>query len=235
MQLQFRVLVIEDEPDMLEMLQLMLTAEGFDVVVAKDALAGLRAAYQTHPDAILLDVMMPDMDGFEACRRLREMTDVPIIFVTGKATTMDDIVKGFSLGADDYLTKPFNRSELISRLNARLRRSGERTDNDVEYISPAASVILNCSRHELVIDTRSIYLGPKEFEVIRLLVRPAGKVLSRDAILAQVWGPERVGEPDLVKQYIYRLRQKIEPNPNDPQYIHSVRGEGYYFDVGDLQ
>jgi DNA-binding response OmpR family regulator len=235
MQLQFRVLVIEDEPDMLEMLQLMLTAEGFDVVVAKDALAGLRAAYQTHPDAILLDVMMPDMDGFEACRRLREMTDVPIIFVTGKATTMDDIVKGFSLGADDYLTKPFNRSELISRLNARLRRSGERTDNDVEYISPAASVILNCSRHELVIDTRSIYLGPKEFEVIRLLVRHAGKVLSRDAILAQVWGPERVGEPDLVKQYIYRLRQKIEPNPNDPQYIHSVRGEGYYFDVGDLQ
>jgi DNA-binding response OmpR family regulator len=227
MQLQFRVLVIEDEPEMLEMLRIMMETEGFEVVVAQDALSGLRAAYQTHPDAILLDVMMPEMDGFETCRRLREMTDVPILFITGKATTMDDVVHGFSLGADDYLTKPFNRSELISRLNARLRRAGERTGNDIEYISPAASVILNCSRHELVLGNRSIYLGPKEFEVIRLLIRHAGKVLSRDAILAQVWGPERVGEPDLVKQYIYRLRQKIEPAPDMPKYIHSVRGEGY--------
>jgi DNA-binding response OmpR family regulator len=201
--------------------------------MAQDALSGLRAAYQTHPDAILLDVMMPNMDGFEACRRLREMTDVPVIFVTGKATNMDDVVKGFSLGADDYITKPFNRSELVSRLNARLRRAGDREENDLEYISPAASIILNCSRHELVIGSRSVYLGPKEFQVIRLLIRHAGKVLSRDAILAQVWGPERVGEPDLVKQYIYRLRQKIELDPDIPRYIHSVRGEGYYFDVSD--
>jgi two-component system response regulator VicR len=233
MPVQFRILVIEDEPEMLEMLQMMLTAEGFDVVGAQDALTGLRAAYQTHPDAILLDVMMPSMDGFEACRRLREMTDVPIIFVTGKATSMDDIVRGFSLGGDDYVAKPFNKSELMSRLKARLRRAGERDESDIEYISPAASVILNCSRHELVIGNRSIYLGPKEFEVMRLLIRHNGKVLSRDAILAQVWGPERVGEPDLVKQYIYRLRQKVELDPGTPEYIHSVRGEGYYFDVGD--
>jgi DNA-binding response OmpR family regulator len=234
MPVQFRVLVIEDDPEMLEVMRIVLTAEDFDVVLAQDALTGLRAAYQTHPDAILLDVMMPNMDGFETCRRLREMTDVPIMFVTGKATTMDDIVRGFSLGADDYLTKPFNRAELVSRLNARLRRSGERAENDIEYISPASSVILNCSRHELVIDSRTVYLGPKEFEVIRLLIRHAGKVLGRDAILAQVWGPERIGEPDLVKQYIYRLRQKVEADPDSPRYIHSVRGEGYYFDVPDL-
>jgi len=233
MPVQFRVLIIEDDSEMLEMLQIMLTSEGFDVVQAQDALTGLRAAYQTHPDAILLDVMMAHMDGFEACRRLREMTDVPIIFVTGKATTMNDIVRGFSLGADDYLAKPFNRSELISRLKARLRRAGERADDEIEYISPAAWIILNCSRHELVIGNLSVYLGPKEFEVIRLLIRHAGKVLSRDAILARVWGRERVGEPDLVKQYIYRLRQKIEPNPDSPRHIYSVRGEGYYFDVGD--
>jgi two-component system response regulator RegX3 len=234
MQQQFRVLVIEDEPDMREMIEIILAGEGFDVVMAQDAVAGLRAAYQTHPDAILLDVMMPKMDGFETCRRLREMTDAPILFVTGKATEMDDIVRGFSLGADDYLTKPFNPTELVSRLNARLRRTGSRAANETDYISPAASVILNCSRHELVLGSRSIYLGPKEFEVMQLLVRHTGKVLSRDAILAQVWGPERIGEPDLVKQYIYRLRQKVEPDPTVPRYIHSVRGEGYFFDIADL-
>jgi DNA-binding response OmpR family regulator len=178
--------------------------------------------------------MMPSMDGFETCRRLREMTDVPIIFLTGKAKGTEDVVRGFSLGADDYLTKPFDRSELVSRITARLRRSSEHIENEVEYISPTGSVILNCSRHELVLGERSIYLGPKEFEVIRLLIRHAGKVLSRNAILAQVWGPERVGEPDLVKQYIYRLRQKIEPDSSAPQYIHSVRGEGYYFDADGL-
>jgi DNA-binding response OmpR family regulator len=234
MQRQFRVLLIDDEPELLEMLEMMLVAEGFAVVTAQDALSGLRAAYQAHPDIILLDVMMPNMDGFEACRRLREMTEVPILFLTGKAKAKEDVVHGFSLGADDYLTKPFDRSELVSRITARLRRAGEHIENEVEYMSPTGSVILNCSRHELVIGERNVYLGPKEFDVIRLLIRHSGKVLSRNAILAQVWGPERVGEPDLVKQYIYRLRQKIEPDPTAPQYIHSVRGEGYYFDAGDL-
>jgi DNA-binding response OmpR family regulator len=234
MQRQFRLLIIDDEPEILEMLEILLVAEGFDIITAQDALSGLRAAYQAHPDAILLDVMMPSMDGFEVCRRLREMTDVPIIFLTGKAKGTEEVVRGFSLGADDYLTKPFDRSELVSRITARLRRSGEHIETEVEYISPTASVILNCSRHELVLGERSVYLGPKEFEVIRLMIRHAGKVLSRNAILAQVWGPERVGEPDLVKQYIYRLRQKIEPDPNSPQFIHSVRGEGYYFDADGL-
>ena len=233
MQRQFRLLIIDDEPELLEMLEILLVGEGFEVITAQDALSGLRSAYQAHPDAILLDVMMPNMDGFEACRRLREMTDVPIIFLTGKAKGTQDVVRGFSLGADDYLTKPFDRSELISRLTARLRRSSEHVDNEVEYISPTASVILNCSRHELVLGEQSTYLGPKEFEVIRLLIRHAGQVLSRNAILAQVWGPERVGEPDLVKQYIYRLRQKIEPDPSSPDYILNVRGAGYMFASGE--
>jgi len=215
------------------MLRIMLTAEGFDVVLAQDALSGLRAAYQTHPDAILLDVMMPNVDGFEACRRLREMTDVPIIFVTAKGT-IEDVVRGFSVGADDYVVKPFNSSELISRIVACLRRAGERAGEGAEVLFPAASVMLDCGRHELVIGNRTVYLTPKEFEVLRLLVRHAGKVLSKDAILSRVWGPERIGEPDLVKQYIYRLRRKIEPDPDSPRYLHTVRGGGYYFDVDDL-
>lgn len=230
---RFRVLVVDDQPEALRMLEILLTAEGFDVVGAQDALSGLRAAYQTHPDVILLDVMMPNVDGFEACRRLREMTDAPIIFVTAKGT-IEDIVRGFSVGGDDYVVKPFDRSELVSRLMACLRRTAERTDEGREVLFPATSVMLDCGRHELVIHNRTVYLTPKEFEVLRLLIRHAGKVLTADAILAQVWGPERIGEPDLVKQYIYRLRQKIEPDPGSPRYLHTVRGGGYYFDAEEL-
>jgi len=233
MRRQFRILVVDDHPDVVAILQAMLTAEGFDVVAAQDALSALRAAYQAHPDAILLDVMMPNVDGFEACRRLREMTDVPIIFVTAKGT-IKDIVHGLSLGADDYVVKPFDRSELVSRLAACLRRASERTEKGSDFLFPASSIMLDCDRHELVIGNQTVYLTPKEFEVLRLLTRHAGKVLSTDAILTRVWGPEWIGEPDLVKQYIYRLRQKIEPNPRSPQYLHTVRGGGYYFDAEDL-
>ncbi len=233
MRRRFRVLVVDDQPDVLSVLQAMLTAAGFDVIVAKDALSGLRVAYREHPDAILLDVMMPEIDGFEACRRLREMTDVPIIFVTAKGT-IEDIVQGLSLGADDYVVKPFERSELISRLTAALRRSSTQMGKEGNYLFPAESVVLDCDRHELVIENRTVYLTPKEFEILRLLIRHSGKVLSPDAILARVWGPEWVGEPDLVKQYIYRLRRKIEEVPSSPRYIHTLRGGGYYFDVEEV-
>jgi DNA-binding response OmpR family regulator len=233
MRRRFRVLVVDDEPYVLQMLRTVLTDKGFEVVVAQDALSGLRAAYETHPDAILLDVMMPNVDGFEACRRLREMTDVPIIFVTAKGT-VDDIVRGLSLGADDYLVKPFDHSELTVRLMACLRRAGIRTDEGGDFFFPSGSITLDCDRHELVVENRTVYLTPNEFEVLRLLVHHAGKVLSTDTILAHIWGPEWTGEPDLVKQYIYRLRQKIEPDPKSPRYIHTTRGEGYYFDAEDL-
>jgi DNA-binding response OmpR family regulator len=230
---RFRLLAIDDESEMLDMLQVALRREGFDVVVARDALAGLRAAYQAHPDAILLDVMMPDMDGFEACRRLREMTDAPIIFVTAKGL-IEDVVRGLSLGADDYVVKPFEWSELASRVTACLRRANERTEDKGDFMFPATSIVLDCGRHELVIGDRMIYLAPKEFEVLRMLTKFPGRVCSADAILNRVWGSEWIGEKDLVKQYIYRLRQKIERDPNTPEYLHTVRGEGYYFDARDL-
>ena len=233
MRRRFRLLVIDDEPDMLAMLQRLLSREGFDVISAQDALTGLRTAYQTHPDAILLDIMMPDVDGFEVCRRLREMTDVPIIFVTAKGL-IEDVVRGLRLGADDYVVKPFECSELVSRVMACLRRAGERSEDKSDFLFPAASIVLDCGRHEMVIGDRTVYLAPKEFEVLRLLVRYAGKVLSADAILNGVWGPEWIGEKDLVKQYVYRVRQKIESDPSAPEYIHTVRGEGYYFDAHDL-
>ena len=228
---QFRILVIDDDRELLKAQQEALSMKGFEVIVASDALSGLRAVYQDRPDAVLLDVMLPEMDGFEACRRIREMTDIPVLLVTGRATTSEDIVRGFAVGADDFVIKPFNQSELISRLLARLHRSSRTEGSEREFLSPDASVILNSDRHELIIEGRSIYLPPKEFQVLRLLIRYAGQVLSANAILAQVWGPERIGETELVKQYMYRLRKKIEPDQTTPKYIHSVRGEGYYFQV----
>jgi DNA-binding response OmpR family regulator len=227
----FRILVIDDSQEILDMLELMLGKEGFEVILANDAASGLRAVYQSHPDAVLLDVMMPDMDGFEVCRRIRELTDTPVLLFTGKATETEDVVHGFSVGADDYIIKPFRASELISRLYARLRGANDNNTSSCSYLSPDASVMLNVDRRELVIKGLSIYLPPKEFRLLELLVRHPGQVFSTNAILAQIWGPERIGEADLVKQCVYRLRKKVEPDPNTPQYIHSVRGEGYFFEV----
>ena len=230
---RFRILVIDDEPEALELLKLTLSMEGFDVVVAQGALAGLRAAYQVHPDAILLDVMMPDVDGFETCRRLRELTEVPIIFVTAMGT-MKDIVRGFHVGGDDYVVKPFDRNELLARIQSSLRRAGDRSHDGSAVMFPTESVMLNCDRHELVIGDKIVYLTPKEFEILRYLIQHTGKVLSTDAILSRVWGSDQIGEAHLIKQYIYRLRLKIEDDPTAPQHIQTVRGGGYYFDAGNL-
>jgi DNA-binding response OmpR family regulator len=225
---RFSILVIDDDAAVLAMLRIMLTQKGFDVVTAQDALTGLRSAYEIHPDAILLDVMMPEMNGFETCRRLREFTDVPIIFVTAKGT-IEDIVHGLSLGADDYLVKPFNHTELISRLMTCLRRSAKQAKDESNSLFPAASMTLDCDRHEMLIGNLTVFLTPKEFEILRLMIHHAGKVLSVDTILTKVWGSAWVGEPDLVKQYIYRLRQKIEQDPKAPRYLQTVRGKGYCF------
>lgn len=229
---KLRVLVVDDQIEMVEMLKITLTAAGFEVIPALDGPSALRSAYQHHPDAVLLDIMMPGMDGFEVCRRMRDLTDVSIIFVTAKAN-IEDIVAGFAAGADDYLVKPFHKAELLTRLTAALRRSGGRDENKEQVIFPSPSIMLDCDRHELEVGGRKVYLTPNEFRILRLLVRHAGRVLSADAILSQVWGSEYIGEPDLVKQYIYRLRQKIEPDPDAPRYIRTVRGEGYYFEPGE--
>ncbi|MEA3377190.1 MAG: response regulator transcription factor [Chloroflexota bacterium] len=225
---EFRVLAIDDEPEMLKLLETLLSRRGFDVVVASDAHTGLRAAYRTRPDAILLDVMMPGMDGFDVCRRLKEATDAPILFVTA----LDDLSRlkqGFALGADDYVVKPFRASELISRLKASLRRVQRGHEKQAKMLFADDSVMINCSRREAVIEGRSIQLTPIEFDVLKLLIQHAGTILSTDAILTRVWGSQRTGNEDVVKHTVYRLRQKIEPIPESPQYLHTVRGRGYTF------
>jgi len=226
------ILIIDDDVDILRMLKLALTGNGFDVTMAASGLDGLRRAYEIHPDAIILDVMMPMHDGFEICRRLREMTEVPIIFLTARGT-VDDIVRGLALGADDYVTKPFNEKELISRLVASLRRAANKDETPDILVFTQGAFVLDRSRRHAVVGGEIVHLTPTEFEVLDYLVRHAGKVLSRDAILTRVWGPEYLGETELVKQFIYRLRQKIEANPRKPRFIHTVPSTGYFFEVED--
>ena len=226
------ILIIDDDVDILRMLKLALTGNGFDVTMAASGLDGLRRAYEIHPDAIILDVMMPMHDGFEICRRLREMTEVPIIFLTARGT-VDDIVRGLALGADDYVTKPFNEKELISRLVASLRRAANKDETPDILVFTQGAFVLDRSRRHAVVGGEIVHLTPTEFEVLDYLVRHAGKVLSRDAILTRVWGPEYLGETELVKQFIYRLRQKIETDPRKPCFIHTVPSTGYFFEVED--
>lgn len=226
------ILVIDDDVDILRMLKLALTGNSFDVTMAASGLDGLRRAYEIHPDAIILDVMMPMHDGFEICRRLREMTEVPIIFLTARGT-VDDIVRGLALGADDYVTKPFNEKELISRLVASLRRAANKDETPDILVFTQGAFVLDRSRRHAVVGGEIVHLTPTEFEVLDYLVRHASKVLSRDAILARVWGPEYLGETELVKQFIYRLRQKIETDPRKPRFIHTVPSTGYFFEAAD--
>ncbi len=227
---RFRILIVDDDPDVTDILDMMLSKHGFDTIKVTSGSAGLRAAYQHHPDAILLDIMMPQMNGIEVCERLRDMTDVPIIFVTAK-TGSEDLRKGFCAGGDDYITKPLNTHEVLYRLRACLRRTQKHDAEFDNILFPFDNVMLDGNRHELVVNDQAIHLAPKEFAILHLLMRYTGKVLPPDMILLNVWGSERVGDPNLVKQYIYRLRQKIEATPNVPQLIHTVWGEGYYFDI----
>jgi DNA-binding response OmpR family regulator len=225
-----RVLIVDDEYKTLELLGMRLQQDGFEITTASTGEAGLKLAYETHPDAILLDIMMPGMDGFKACRRLREVTDAVIILVTVKGDS-DDVIRGLHSGADDYLVKPYNYLELLARLHACLRRRADAKLPPLRLQRGEAVLITDPSRRLVFVnDGRSVQLTPKEFDLLRYLVQNRGRVLSADAILTNVWGPEYKGERDLVKQFIYRLRNKLEVEPSEPEYIVTVRGSGYAFE-----
>lgn len=232
MQETLRVLVIDDDENYRNLIEHMLVRHDFEVTKAQSGVDGLRLAYSLQPHAILLDVMMPNYDGFEVCRRLREMTDTCIIFITNKGNS-EDIVRGLSLGADDYITKPFRMEELISRLIACLRRT---TTTQVVKRLPVPlgngdSLILDRSRRQVIIRGKTVHLTQKEFELLEYMLTHADRVLNSDAILAQIWGPQYIGDTDLLKQFIYRLRQKLEVDPKKPSLILTVRGVGYSFET----
>lgn len=231
------VLVVDDDLEMLRLLRLILQSGGYDVLEAADGRAALRAAYQSQPDAVILDIMMAGMDGFEVCQRLREMSDVPIVFLTAKSG-LDDLVRGFSFGGDDYIVKPFKAAELLSRLDAVLRRAerrnGPRLPSDLPTGPGPAAFRLDRERRELSLGERTVRLTVRELAVMSLLLSEPGRVFNAEAIVAAAWGPERPASANLVKQYISRLRRKIEVDPAAPRLLRNVRGGGYYFDLRGL-
>lgn len=222
-----KILVIDDEEPTVHLTTLLLEKNGFEVVKAYRADDGLRKAYRHQPDLVLLDIMMPDMDGWDVLRRLREMSDVPIVFLTARSD-VKDIVRGLEMGSDDYVTKPFDNEELIARIKAHLRRA-PRQDMTEELVFNDGRFRINFLNREVIVDHQPRHLTPKEFNLLAVLVRNAGKVMSRTELVSQAWGDEDDLAVDSLKLYIHYLRHKIERNPNQPEYILTSRGVGYRF------
>jgi DNA-binding response OmpR family regulator len=219
------VLIIDDDPEMTELLTQILQADGFDTLVAHDGVEGLAACLTSEPDLVLLDVLMPKMGGLETCRLLREFSDVPIIMLSCRQEEMDR-VRGLELGADDYVAKPLPKAELVARIRAVLRRQhGFMPDGGLVQIDDRLSIDRN--QGTLQVDGRTEQLTATELRLLCCLLDNAGRICTRQSLLAQVWGWEYVDETNYLKTYIYNLRRKLEQDPRDPQYILTERGLGY--------
>lgn len=236
-----KVLVVEDEPALLDTLEYSLSKQGYSVSTAKDGLKALELARQINPDLMVLDIMLPGLDGFEVCRILRQEMSLPILFLTAKADEIDKIV-GLEVGADDYLTKPFSMRELVARVKALLRRvrlvreevsasqqEAVQADFPLERLV-FAELVIDLSRREVVFQNNVFHLKPKEFDLLVFMARNRGIVLSRDLILERVWGWDYDGGSRTVDVHVRWLREKIEDDAANPTRLVTVRGIGYRFD-----
>lgn len=222
-----RILVVDDEVHILELLKYNLEKEGYEVATATDGVACLASVREHPPDLIILDIMLPGLDGLEVCRRLRAQTEtaaIPLIFLSARGEEMDRVL-GLEIGGDDYVTKPFSPRELLARVKARLRRQ----EKEAEEVLVAGPIVLKPREHEVLVNGERRDLTPKEFELLRHLILNAGKVLRRDYLLDRVWGYDYYADTRTVDVHIRYLRQKIEPDPSNPTYIETVRGVGYRF------
>lgn len=222
-----KVLIIDDEVTTVQLIKLLLERRGFEVIDAYSAEDGLRKAYRFQPDLVLLDIMMPEMDGWEICKRLREMSDVPIIFLTARGDTRD-VVKGLEIGADDYIAKPFDNDELVARIKAHLRRA-PKPNMAEELTFNGGEFRINFMNREVRVRNDLKHLTPKEFNLLGVLVRNAGRVVPRQELVTEAWGEEYGDAIDSLKLYIHYLRQKVERDAEHPDYILTSRGVGYRF------
>ena len=223
-----RVLVVEDEESYREALSYMLSKEGFEVVEAPDGETGIAEFDRRGADIVLLDLMMPGLPGTEVCRQLRLRGPVPVIMLTARESEVDTVV-GLELGADDYVTKPFSHRELVARMRAVLRR-GQDAELMPDVIE-AAGVRMDVGRHEVSVNGERIRLALKEFELLEMLLRNAGRVMTRGQLIDRIWGADYVGDTKTLDVHIKRLRTKIEPDPAKPRYLVTVRGLGYKFEA----
>ena len=224
-----RVLVVEDEESFSDALSYMLRKEGFEVSVAATGPSALTQFDRTGADIVLLDLMLPEMSGTEVCRQLRQRSAVPIIMVTARDSEIDKVV-GLEIGADDYVTKPYSPRELVARIRAVLRRQGAEAAEVTTPTLAAGPVRMDVERHVVTVDGGSVQLPLKEFELLELLLRNAGRVLTRGQLIDRVWGADYVGDTKTLDVHVKRLRSKVEPEPSTPRYIVTVRGLGYKFE-----
>ena len=224
------VLVIDDEQPIVEILKFNLTKEGYTVLEAYDGAAGLELALTQNPDLILLDVMLPKMDGFEVCRKIREKSSTPIIMLTAKEEEVDKVL-GLELGADDYMTKPFSVRELTARVKANLRRmSIDKTlDTEGGAVIVSGDLVINTERYEVKKRDKIVEITLREFELLKFLALQPEKIFTRENLLEKVWGYEYYGDVRTVDVTVRRLREKIEDDASIPRYIITKRGVGYYF------
>ena len=223
------ILVVDDEPHIVRFTAMNLEVEGFRVETAGNGLEALEALEQRGPvDLVVLDVMMPELDGFETLRRIREQSSVPVIFVTVRGDEADRVA-GLDLGADDYLTKPFSPRELISRIRALFRRIEATDPPRLHEVVVDDWLTINFDQSMVITDGREVHLRPTEYRLLYQLVNNSGQLLSHDSLLERVWGPEYRGEHQYVRTYVTYLRQKLERDPRNPEYILSERGLGYRF------
>jgi two-component system KDP operon response regulator KdpE len=223
-----KILVVDDEPRMVQLISMNLKLEGFNVVTAADGYQALERTTREMPDLVLLDIMMPDMDGYETLKKIREISSAPVIFLSVKAEE-DDRVRGLDLGADDYITKPFSPRELVSRIKAVLRRTEPDNGNRKTEIVVDEDLKIDFDQRKAFVRGKEVKLRATEYRLLYQLVSNPGKLMTHDTLLSRVWGPEYHDEDQYVRLYITYLRQKIEKDPKNPKYILSERGLGYRF------
>jgi len=223
-----RILVVDDEPKYVYIMQLNLEASGYEVIVGRDGEEAVALAAGEEPDLIILDIMMPNLNGYEACERIRQFSTVPIIFLSARAEESDK-VKGLELGADDYITKPFGVDELLARVRAALRRVELGKQPEAMPIFEAGYLKVDLTQQRVFVDEREIYLSATEYRLLSELVKQRGRIVVTDHLLKVGWGTGYEGEEQILRQAMYRLRRKIEVDPKHPQYIQTRSGLGYMF------
>ncbi|MDQ1131073.1 response regulator transcription factor [Microbacterium sp. SORGH_AS_0888] len=225
-----RVLIVEDEPDLADPLAYLLRREGFEVETVEDGAAALAVFREHGADIVLLDLMLPGIPGTEVCRQLRVESAVPIIMLTAKDSEVD-IVVGLELGADDYVTKPYSARELLARMRAVLRRYAQLDADLDERVLSGGRVVLDIDRHTVAVDGSEIAMPLKEFELLEVLMRNAGRVLTRGQLIDRVWGTDYFGDTKTLDVHIKRIRSRIERKPGNPEMLVTVRGLGYRFEA----
>jgi two-component system response regulator RegX3 len=226
------VLLIEDEDSISDPLASALRKEGFDVQTAESAAAALEAFRARPPDLVLLDVMLPDGDGKDVLRAIRSSSRVPVVMLTARGEEMDRVL-GLELGADDYVTKPFSAAELVARMRAVLRRSQPTAATATASVLEVGEVSMNLETHRVTLGGEEVDLTVKEFELLRVLLEHAGKVVRRQALVGEVWDPSWFGSTKTVDVHVSALRRKLGDDPGDPRYVHTVRGVGFRFASDD--